>query len=44
MGRISREIDDEELLESLGVLMIRRKARFLGYRHYQGFNLITVKI
>ena len=44
MGRISREIDDEELLESLGVLMIRRKARFLGYRHYQGFNLITVRI
>ncbi len=44
MGRISREIEDDELLESLGVLLVSKKARFLGYRHYQGFNLITVKI
>ena len=33
-----------ELMESIGVMMVRQKVKSLRFRHYQGFNLMTVII
>ncbi len=35
--------DDEEFLDSMGVLMMKNKAKDFHYRRYQGFNMLTVK-
>ena len=43
MEKISREAE-EELMDSIGVMMVREKVKSLRFRHYQGFNLMTVVI
>ncbi len=43
MARMTREMQ-EELMESIGVMMVRQKVKSLRFRHYQGFNLMTVII
>lgn len=43
MAKISREMQDE-LMDSIGVMMVREKVKSLRFRHYQGFNLMTVVI
>ena len=43
MEKINREMR-EELMDSIGVMMVREKVKMLRYRHYQGFNLMTVVI
>ena len=43
MEKLSRE-KQEELLDSIGVMMVREKVKNLRFRHYQGFNLMTVVI
>jgi len=41
MGRVSAQSQDE-LLDSVGVLMVRKRAKDFHYRNYQGFNVMTV--
>ncbi len=36
--------DSDEGMESIGVLLIKNKAREFFYRRYQGFNTLTVKV
>ena len=43
MGRINRN-EQEELLESVGVMMVKQKVKELHYRNYEGFNMMTVII
>lgn len=43
MGKLSAE-SQEELLDSVGVLMVRKRAKNFYYRNYQGFNVMTVTI
>lgn len=43
MGRLSAE-SQEELLDSVGVMMVRKRAKDFHYRNYQGFNVMTVTI
>ena len=42
MERLSAE-SQEELLDSVGVMMVRKRAKSLRYRNYQGFNVMTVQ-
>lgn len=41
--RLGRVDDDEEFIDSMGVLMMKNKAKDFHYRRYQGFNMLTVK-
>lgn len=43
MEKICREAEDE-LMESIGVMMVRQKVRSLRFRHFQGFNMMTAVI
>ena len=43
MGKLSAD-SQEELLNSMGVMMVRKKAKEFYYRNYQGFNVMTVTI
>ncbi len=43
MARMSRDAE-EELMDSIGVMMVKEKVKSLRFRHYQGFNLMTVAI
>jgi putative efflux protein, MATE family len=36
--------DNEEGIESIGVFMVKNKAKEFFYRRYQGFNTLTVKV
>ncbi len=36
--------DDENSLESIGILMVKSKAKSFFYRRYQGFNTLTVTV
>ena len=36
--------DDENSLDSIGILMVKSKARSFFYRRYQGFNTLTVTV
>lgn len=39
------EADSEELaMDSMGVLMVKKKAKEFYYRHFQGFNTLLVRI
>ena len=41
MGKVHRGME-EDLLDSMGVMMVRKKAKDLQYRHYEGCNMLTV--
>ncbi len=36
--------DQDADLDALGILMIRKKAKSLAYRHFQGFNTVIIQI
>ncbi len=38
------EKDSDEGMESIGVLLVKNKAKEFFYRRYQGFNTLTVKV
>lgn len=42
--RTSLVTEDESTLDALGILMVKKKAKEFFYRHYQGFNTLTVRI
>ncbi len=44
MSRINEAEDQDSAMESMGVLMVKKKAKDFYYRHYQGFNTLTVRI
>ncbi len=41
MGKMSKDMQ-EDLLASLGVMLVRRQAKDFHYRNYQGFNVMTL--
>ncbi len=41
MGKVQQDTG-EELLDSMGVMMVRKQAKDLQYRHYDGCNVLTV--
>ena len=41
MGRLQRD-REEELLASVGVLMVKKQSKSLSYRNYEGFNVLRV--
>lgn len=43
-AKISEAEDEGNAMESIGVLVIKKKAKDFHYRHYQGFNTLTVRI
>ena len=43
MGKIQRD-ETEDLMDSVGVMMVRNKVKSLHYRNYEGFNMMTVVI
>ena len=43
MGRLNAQ-SQEELLDSVGVMLVRKRAKDFHYRNYQGFNVMTVTI
>ena len=43
MGKIQRD-ETEDLMDSVGVMMVRQKVKALHYRNYEGFNMMTVVI
>ena len=43
-SRISDAENEESALDSIGVLMVKKKAKEFYYRHYQGFNTLTVRV
>lgn len=42
--RIGEAENEEAAMDSMGVLMVKKKAKECYYRHYQGFNTLTVRI
>ena len=42
MGRMNEQ--SEELLDSVGVMLVRKRAKDFHYRNFQGFNVMTVTI
>ena len=42
--KISEAENEEYAMESIGILMVKKKAKEFYYRHYQGFNTLTVRI
>ena len=43
MGKIQQE-ETDDLMDSVGVMMVRQKVKSLHYRNYEGFNMMTVVI
>lgn len=43
MDRVSAE-SQAELLDSVGVMMVKKRVKDLHFRNYQGFNVLTVRI
>ena len=43
MGRINRS-EQEDLMDSVGVMMVKQKVKALHFRNYEGFNIMTVII
>ncbi len=43
MGRINRN-EQEDLMDSVGVMMVKQKVKALHFRNYEGFNIMTVII
>ena len=41
MGRLQRN-DEEKLMASMGVLVVKKQAKSLHYRNYEGFNTLMV--
>lgn len=41
MGRLQRE-EEEKLMASMGVLLVKEQSKALFYRNYQGFNVLMV--
>ena len=41
--KISDENDDDHYFDSVGILMMKNKAKDFYYRRYQGFNMLTIK-
>ena len=39
----AREDMKAELMDSIGVMMVRKMARSLSYRNYQGYNVLTAE-
>jgi len=35
---------DDDIMDSMGILMVKKKARETYYRHFQGFNTLLVRI
>ena len=42
MGK-AQEDATAEIMDSIGVMMVQKKAKFLSYRNYQGYNVMTVE-
>lgn len=40
-GRLQRE-DEEKLMDSMGVLLVKKQSKSLHYRNYEGFNVLMV--
>lgn len=38
----ARKDMEASIMDSIGVMMVRRQSKFIDYRHYQGFNTMTV--
>lgn len=43
-AKISEAEDEGEVMEGIGIHMIKKKTKDFHYRHYQGFNTLTVRI
>ena len=43
MGRVQKD-ETDDLMDSVGVMMVRQKVKSLHYRNYEGFNMMTVVI
>lgn len=43
MGRVNKT-EQEELMDSVGVMMVRQKVKALHFRNYEGFNMMTIVI
>ena len=43
--RMEKARDDmtSEVMDSIGVMMVQKKAKSLSYRNYQGYNVMTVE-
>lgn len=44
VSRINEAENQESAMDSMGVLLVKKKAKEFYYRHYQGFNTLTVRI
>ena len=42
--RMGQNYEDEEHLASLGIQMVKNKSKQFFYRHYSGFNTLTVEV
>lgn len=42
--KTGRDYDQEENLASLGIQMVKKKAKRFFYRRYAGFNTLTVEV
>lgn len=42
--KISEAENEDHAMENIGILMVKKKAKEFYYRHYQGFNTLTVRI
>ena len=38
----ARKDMEASIMDSIGVMMVRRQSKFIYYRNYQGFNTMTV--
>ena len=44
-GAITSETEsDDDIIEALGIFMVKKKARTFSYRHHQGFNTLVVTV
>ena len=43
MGKVQKD-ETDDLMDSVGVMMVRQKVKSLHYRNYEGFNMMTVVI
>lgn len=43
-AKISEAEDEAGAMEGIGILVVKKKAKDFHYRHYQGFNTLTVRI
>ena len=42
MERVRKDMESE-IMDSIGVMMIREKASSISFRNYQGYNVVTVE-